>query len=103
MSQMASPYIKERIQDLEDLSNHLLQVLLGKPVVPAVLGVRRTPCPVSVGVVVMESWGGVPSADAVLRRADQAMFHAKRDGGGVHRYDPDEPAPFDDDWFEGRR
>ena len=33
MSQMASPYIKERIQDLEDLSNHLLQVLLGKPVV----------------------------------------------------------------------
>ena len=34
MSQMASPYIKERIQDLEDLSNHLLQILLGKPVVP---------------------------------------------------------------------
>ena len=34
MSQMASPYIKERIQDLEDLSNHLLQVLLGKPAVP---------------------------------------------------------------------
>lgn len=34
MSQMASPYIKERIQDLEDLSNHLLQALLGKPVVP---------------------------------------------------------------------
>ncbi len=34
MSQLASPYIKERIQDLEDLSNHLLQVLLGKPVVP---------------------------------------------------------------------
>ena len=33
MSQLASPYIKERIQDLEDLSNHLLQVLLGKPVV----------------------------------------------------------------------
>lgn len=31
MSQMASPYIKERIQDLEDLSNHLLQILLGKP------------------------------------------------------------------------
>lgn len=31
MNQMASPYIKERIQDLEDLSNHLLQVLLGKP------------------------------------------------------------------------
>ncbi|MDE3060708.1 MAG: phosphoenolpyruvate--protein phosphotransferase [Pseudomonadota bacterium] len=34
MSQLASPYIKERIQDLEDLSNHLLQALLGKPVVP---------------------------------------------------------------------
>lgn len=34
MSQMASPYIKERIQDLEDLSNHLLQILLGKPMVP---------------------------------------------------------------------
>ncbi len=34
MSQMASPYIKERIQDLEDLSNHLLKVLMGKPMVP---------------------------------------------------------------------
>jgi phosphotransferase system, enzyme I, PtsP len=34
LSQVASPYIKERIQDLEDLSNHLLQVLLGKPVAP---------------------------------------------------------------------
>lgn len=34
MSQMASPYIKERIQDLEDLSNHLLTILLGKPLVP---------------------------------------------------------------------
>lgn len=34
MSQMASPYIKERIQDLEDLSNHLLRILLGKPVLP---------------------------------------------------------------------
>ncbi len=32
MSQMASPYIKERIHDLEDLSNHLLQILLGKDV-----------------------------------------------------------------------
>lgn len=32
MSQMTSPYIRERIQDLEDLSNHLLQILLGKPV-----------------------------------------------------------------------
>jgi phosphotransferase system enzyme I (PtsP) len=34
MSQMASPYIKERIQDLEDLSNHLLQALFGKSMVP---------------------------------------------------------------------
>lgn len=33
MSQLASPYIKERIQDLEDLSNRLLQVLLGKPAI----------------------------------------------------------------------
>ena len=31
MSQLASQYIKERIHDLEDLSNHLLQILLGKP------------------------------------------------------------------------
>lgn len=31
MSQLASPYIKERIHDLEDLSNHLLQILLGEP------------------------------------------------------------------------
>ncbi|MDX1976015.1 MAG: phosphoenolpyruvate--protein phosphotransferase [Rickettsiales bacterium] len=30
MSQIASPYIKERIQDLEDLSNHLLKHLMGK-------------------------------------------------------------------------
>lgn len=30
MSQLASPYIKERIQDLEDLSSHLLQALMGK-------------------------------------------------------------------------
>ena len=29
MSQLASPYIKERIQDLEDLSSHLLRMLLG--------------------------------------------------------------------------
>ena len=34
MSQMASPYIKERIQDLEDLSNRLLQLLLGKSLAP---------------------------------------------------------------------
>jgi phosphotransferase system, enzyme I, PtsP len=34
LSQVASPYIRERIQDLEDLSDHLLQVLLGKEVIP---------------------------------------------------------------------
>ncbi len=34
MNQLASPYIKERIHDLEDLSNHLLQILLGKPLQP---------------------------------------------------------------------
>jgi len=32
MSQLASPYIKERIADLENLSDRLLQVLLGKQV-----------------------------------------------------------------------
>ncbi len=58
---------------------------------------------VSVGVLVMESWGGVPSVAAVRKRADQAMFHAKRAGTGVHRYNPDEPAPFDDERIEGLR
>lgn len=33
MSLMTSPYIKERIADLEALSNHLLHVLLGKPMI----------------------------------------------------------------------
>ncbi len=36
MGQLGSAYIKERIQDLEDLSNHLLQALLGKEIVPKV-------------------------------------------------------------------
>ena len=40
--------------------------------------------------------GGVPATGTVLRHADQAMYHAKRDGGGVHLFDPDEPPPFDD-------
>jgi phosphotransferase system enzyme I (PtsP) len=35
MSQLASPYIKERIQDLEDLSTRLLHILLGKPMAQA--------------------------------------------------------------------
>ncbi len=34
MSQLSSPYIKERIHDLEDLSNHLLGIILGKPLQP---------------------------------------------------------------------
>jgi len=50
---------------------------------------------VSIGVLLLESWGGVPSVPAVLRRADQAMYHAKRAGGGTHLYDPNEPVPFD--------
>jgi phosphotransferase system, enzyme I, PtsP len=33
MSQMTSPYIKERIADLEDLSNQLLHMLMGKSMV----------------------------------------------------------------------
>jgi len=57
----------------------------------------------SVGVLVLESWGGVPSAGTVLRHADQAMYHAKRDGGRIHLYDGREPAPFDDAWLESRR
>ena len=35
MSQIASPYIKERIQDLEDLSTRLLHMLMGKPMAQA--------------------------------------------------------------------
>lgn len=35
MNQLASPYIKERIQDLEDLSTRLLHILLGKPMAQA--------------------------------------------------------------------
>jgi diguanylate cyclase (GGDEF)-like protein len=57
----------------------------------------------SVGVLVLESWGGVPSAGTVLRHADQAMFHAKRDGSRIHLYDGREPAPFEDTWLESRR
>lgn len=46
----------------------------------------------SVGVLVVRAWGGVPSGDALRRDADRAMYHAKRAGGGVHRYDPEETA-----------
>lgn len=57
----------------------------------------------SIGVLVLASWGGVPSAGTVLRRADQAMYHAKRDGGRIHLYDGREPATFDDALLESRR
>src|SRR5262249_41994107 len=46
----------------------------------------------SIGILVIEAWGGVPSSDTLLHHADDAMFHAKQAGGGVHLYDPDEPA-----------
>jgi hypothetical protein len=39
----------------------------------------------------------------MLRHADQAMYLAKRSGGGAHLFDPVEPGPCDDDWMEGRR
>ena len=42
----------------------------------------------SIGVLVVESWGGVPSGQTLLHQADVAMFHAKHAGGGVHLYDP---------------
>ena len=57
----------------------------------------------SVGVVVVAAWGGVPATGTVLRHADTAMYLAKRDGGGVHLFDPREPGPFEDGWLEDRR
>jgi hypothetical protein len=38
----------------------------------------------------------------MLRHAEEAMVHAKRNGSRIHLYDPDEPAPFDDDWRAAR-
>jgi diguanylate cyclase (GGDEF)-like protein len=46
----------------------------------------------SVGVVVVHAWGGVPSGNTLLDHADDAMYHAKHAGGGVHLYDPTEPS-----------
>lgn len=93
MSQMASPYIKERIQDLEDLSNHLLQVLLGKPIVPrpqdlpeAFVLVARTLGPAELldydhkrlkGLVLEE--GSLTSHTAVIARAMDIPALAKVD------------------------
>ncbi len=51
----------------------------------------------SIGVYVIHAWGGVPSVETVLRRADQAMYLAKHEGGGTHLYDPAEPPPFEED------
>ncbi len=58
---------------------------------------------VSVGVVVLAAWGGVPAAGTIQRHADAAMFLAKRSGGGVHLYDPDERGPFGDGPADDRR
>ena len=59
---------------------------------------------VSIGVLVLRSWGGVASSGTLLKHADQAMYHAKRAGSRLHLYDPDEPAPFmDGAWLEARR
>ena len=49
---------------------------------------------VSVGVLVQESWGGLPSAGTVLTHADQAMYHAKGSGSTIHLYDASETAAF---------
>jgi len=51
---------------------------------------------VSVGVLVLESWGGVPSAGTVPRHADQATYHAKRSGSRIHLYDLAETTSFED-------
>lgn len=58
---------------------------------------------VSVGVVVLPAWGGVPAMGTILRHADAAMYLAKRAGGGAHLYDPTEPGPFDDGWVDDQR
>jgi diguanylate cyclase (GGDEF)-like protein len=51
---------------------------------------------VSIGVLVLESWGGLPSAGTVLPHADQAMYHAKRSGIRIHVYDASETETFED-------
>lgn len=94
MSQMASPYIKERIQDLEDLSNHLLQVLLGKPIVAnpndmpdSYIVVARTLGPAELldydhkrikGLILEE--GSMTSHTAVIARAMDIPALAKVEG-----------------------
>ncbi len=94
MSQLASPYIKERIQDLEDLSNHLLQILLGKPLAPNSVDlppefilVARTLSPAELlsydhtrlkGVIIEE--GSTSSHTAVIARAMDIPALAKVEG-----------------------
>ena len=46
----------------------------------------------SIGVLVLESWGGVPSTGTVLRHADEAAYLAKRSGGGYAVYAPEQEA-----------
>jgi diguanylate cyclase (GGDEF)-like protein len=70
-----------------------LRAAIGVPV-PTAVGPLSVGA--SIGVHVIQAWGGVPSVASVLRRADQAMYLAKHAGGGVHLYDPSEPPPFED-------
>lgn len=58
---------------------------------------------VSIGIVVIGAWGGVPSPETILRHGDAAMYHAKRAGSRIHLYDPSEPGPFEDGWLDERR
>jgi diguanylate cyclase (GGDEF)-like protein len=48
----------------------------------------------SVGVVVLSATGCSPTTGTLMRHADAAMYLAKQEGGGVHLFDPREPAPF---------
>jgi diguanylate cyclase (GGDEF)-like protein len=45
----------------------------------------------SIGVVVVDAWGGVPSGATLVAHAASAMHAAKAAGGGSHLFDPDEP------------
>ncbi|MEO5964937.1 MAG: GGDEF domain-containing protein [Candidatus Limnocylindrales bacterium] len=61
---------------------------------------------VAVGVAVADGAGTTPSGPALIRWAEQAMYHAKRESGpcgGVHRYSPDDATPFDGEWLESQR
>jgi diguanylate cyclase (GGDEF)-like protein len=62
---------------------------------PIVTSIGVVDVGVSIGVVVVESSGTLPSSAALLRQADKAMQIAKLQGGGAHLYDPAEPSPFE--------